>query len=56
MDPEERFYREALADLHKSYLKAAQPIVDALARIEAYKPPRPILLTLEEARLHGFIQ
>lgn len=56
MDSEERHYREALVALHRSYAKAAEPILEALARIEAYKAPRPILLTLEEARLHGFIQ
>ena len=56
MDSAERYYREALADLHRSYHAATQPLLEALAKIDAYKAPRPILMTLEEAKRHGFIK
>lgn len=51
---EERYLREMLARLEASYREMAKPIIDRLVWIESCKPPRPIWLTVEQAKAVGF--
>ena len=41
---EEEYLRGLLAEMHRRYLKEAEPIIDALIRIENLKPPKPIFI------------
>lgn len=43
---EEDYLKWQLAELHRSYLTAAQPILTRLAAIESCKPPLPFILTV----------
>lgn len=45
----ERELKEALAKLHREYLALSMPIVEALARIEAMKPPTAIYMAMNDA-------
>lgn len=36
-----------LAQLQRSYQKAAQPIVDKLVYLESLKPPKPVIIPIE---------
>jgi hypothetical protein len=41
---EEEYLRRELAALQESYQYAAAPIMNRLAKIEASKPPKPLVL------------
>lgn len=47
IDELERQCREALARLQREYQERAQPYIDTLARIEAMRPPTPIVIPLD---------
>ena len=40
----ERFLRERIADLHREYAAAVRPYVETLVKLEAAKPPPPIII------------
>ena len=48
----EQYHLEAIRRIHESTEKAAQPHVDALARIAEMKPSPPMILPTDE---HGYI-
>ena len=54
-DTEERYLRETLAMLQEDYGKAAKPYIDRLVAIHAMRPPAPMVVTLEQARMLGLI-
>lgn len=43
-DAQERYLLEALADLQKSYQKAAKHYIDQLALVYASRPPAPVII------------
>jgi hypothetical protein len=45
----ERQLRDNLASLQREYQAKAKPIIDALVAIEMRKPPKPMVLTIEQA-------
>lgn len=54
-DAEERYLRETIAMLREGYEKAAKPYFDRLVAIQSMKPPRPMIVTREQAEAMGFI-
>lgn len=52
---EEDYLRNQLRILHEAYAKAAKPIIDRLVLIEACKSPKPIFITIEQARDAGLM-
>ena len=46
---EEQYLRERLAELHRAYLRDAQPYIDRLAAIISRRPPPPVIITVEQA-------
>jgi hypothetical protein len=44
---------EAIALLHRHYQRAIQPYVDILMLIESCRPPPPLIIDAEAARLCG---
>ncbi len=51
MSAEERYLREMLAMLREGYEKAAKPYIDRLAEIQAMRPPSPVIIATEQARM-----
>lgn len=48
--PHERELLEALEALREEYAKRAEPYLKALAAIRAARPPKPVILSYEEAK------
>lgn len=46
MTTDEQYCYQALAELRKSYERAAKPYIDRLVAIKSMEPPQPFLLTL----------
>jgi hypothetical protein len=45
---EEAYLRQCLAELHKSYLRDAQPYIDRLCKIIAESPIPPIMVMMDQ--------
>ena len=52
---EEVYLREQLAFLKKHYEKAAKPYIDKLIEIQSRRSPRPVMVSLVQARNIGFM-
>jgi hypothetical protein len=46
---------EMIALIQRDYQRQIQPYLDILAMIEACRPPPPVFLDVETARLRGFL-
>ena len=55
-DPEEQYLFEQLQYLSLQYERAAKPYIDRLAEIRATQSSIKMVISLEDARLNGFIE
>ncbi len=52
MIEEERYLREMIASIERSYRRAVQPYIDALVRIESMKQPAPFVVELTQGQVN----
>lgn len=56
IDAVERMAKEALADLQREYQLRAQPYIDMLCKIEALKPARTLVFSMEDIEIKNSIR